>query len=560
MNRSTLYQSLWRCIHTSLAALSGVLLLHACGGSGGAELTTARQAINKAENQKITLSLQKDSAKIAKAKKDIADLYKTAYTNLQVEVQKGSTSANIGEAWFLLGKTSKELDKPEEMKFAFKQAEQFITGDDKNSKQWRSEISSYLFESWANGFNKGVELYNTAIGSEDEQVRTEKFKEAIAVLRSAAEMKPENADIYPVIAGAYQNIGDTANALATYERYIALHQPAINFLSSKGVLLSTERSEALSKLGTPQATKGVAAMPDTVVMDKYPSSNGEVLLFYPKNKEDKFTLEGFKVGLPASWADYERERYVPFDNRINYYTAINYYFQKNYDKALQYADNGLLLQPSNEDLLNLQAACYTEGGKLEQAMAAFKDRITKNPNDKNSLLQYGSMLSNAGKIDEAIDIFKKVLAIDPKSELAIFNLGAALKNKAGAIQKEEQEKFDKAEAARKKDKKVPQYVIDNSKYFPYLKESAQYFEQYRKLPGKDRDLQVLSQLLNTYEVIDDKENYRLIAGQIASLEYANEKNPAYYETMGRIYAKQKRNDKAKEAFDKADALRKAGVK
>jgi tetratricopeptide (TPR) repeat protein len=541
------------------AALCGSFAFYACGGAGGNELTTARQAISKAEQQKGILGLQKDPAKVAKAKDDITGLYKSAYTNLQTEVLKGSTSANIGEAWFLLGKASKELGNNDSMMIAFKQAEKLLA-DDKAGKQARSEIGGFMFEGWANGFNKGVELYNVGVGTEDEKVKAAKLSEAASVLSAAADLKPENADIYPIIAGAYQGAGDTVRALATYEKYIEMHQPAITALSSKGVLLSMERSEALAKLGAPVASKGVSPLPDTVVMDKYMFDGKEVLVFYPRNKEGKFTLEGFKAGIPASWADFERERFVAYNNQLNYFTAYNYYAQKNYDKALKYADNGLLLQPGNEDLLNLQAACYTDGGKLEQAMAAYKDRITRNPNDKNSLAQYASMLSNAGKTDEAIEIFKKVLAIDPQSDLATFNLAAALKNKASAIQKEEQDKFDKAEAARKKDKKAPEYKIDNNKYFPYLKQSAEYFEKYRKLPGKDRDLNVLDQLINTYEVIDDKDGYRNTAGQIAGLEYANEKNPRFYEIMARIYGKQKKNDKVKESLDKADALRKAGAK
>lgn len=547
----------------SAAALVGGLALYSCGAGGGAaELTTARQAMKKADDQKVLLNsviYQKDSVKSAKAKGEIAGLYKTAYANLQTEVLKGSTSANIGEAWFLLGKASKELGNTDSMNIAFKQAEKLLL-DDKLGKQARSEMGGIMFEGWAGGFNKGVEQYNAALGTEDEKIKAAKLKEAAETLSSAAAMKPENADIYPIIAGAYQGASDTVKAVATYEKYVEMHQPVVTALSTRGVLLGMERAEALQKLGAPLASKGVAPPPDTVVMDKYMFDGKEALIFYPRNKDGKFTLEGFKPALPASWADFEKERFYAYNNQINYYAAYNYYTQKNWDKALKYTDNGLLLTPNSEELLNLQSAIYTEGGKLEQAMASYKDRIAKNPNDKNSLAQYGAMLSSAGKLDESIDIFKKVLAIDPQSDIATFNLAAALKNKASAIQKEEQDKFDKAEAARKKDKKAPEYKIDNNKYFPYLKQSAEYFEKYRKLPGKDRDLNVLDQLINTYDVVDDKEGYRNAAGQFAGLEYANEKNPRFYETMARIYGKQKKNDKVKEALDKADALRKAGAK
>jgi predicted Zn-dependent protease len=218
------------------------------------------------------------------------------------------------------------------------------------------------------------------------------------------------------------------------------------------------------------------------------------------------------------------------------------------------------MKPSDEELLNFQSQIYTESGRLEQAMAKLKELIAKYPDNKNYLAQYGSMLSNASKFDEAIELFEKVLKLDPQSDIATFNIAAAYKNKAGNTQKTEQDAFDKAEAARKKDKKVPEYKIDVNKYFPSLKKSAEYFEKYRKLPGKDRNIDVLEQLINIYDVVDDKENYRKSAGEFAALEYANEKNPRFYETISRIYGKQKNSAKVKESLDKADALRKAGAK
>ena len=177
----------------SAAALVGGLALYSCGGGGAAELTTARQAITKAEQQKIVLNsviYQKDSVKSAKAKGEIAGLYKTAYANLQTEVLKGSTSANIGEAWFLLGKASKELGNTDSMNIAFKQAEKLLA-DDKLGKQARSEIGIAMFEGWAGGFNKGVEQYNAGVAMDDEKAKAAKLKEAAETLSNAAAMKPE---------------------------------------------------------------------------------------------------------------------------------------------------------------------------------------------------------------------------------------------------------------------------------------------------------------------------------------------------------------------------------
>jgi tetratricopeptide (TPR) repeat protein len=543
-------------------ALTVSAALTSCGGAGGgSELTVARQAMNKAEQQRATLSFEKNKEKAAKIQTDIDGLYKTAYSTLQREVMLGSSSANIAEAWYLLGKASKEIGNVDSMVASFKQADKLFPAEDKLGKQARSEMTGYMFEGWANGFNKGVEAYNVAVGTEDEKARKPKFEEAVKFLSGAAAMKPENIDIYPIIAAAQQGAGDTVGGLATYEKYLAYSQASVDALAQRGATLNMTREEALAKLGKPASSKGLAPQPgDSLILDKYSFDGKEVWVFYPRNKDGKFTLDGFKSNIPASWAPFEQERFVAYDNRVNMYIAYPYYSQKNYDKSLQYVDNGLKMKPSDEELLNFQSQIYTESGRLEQAMAKLKELIAKYPDNKNYLAQYGSMLSNASKFDEAIELFEKVLKLDPQSDIATFNIAAAYKNKAGNTQKTEQDAFDKAEAARKKDKKVPEYKIDVNKYFPSLKKSAEYFEKYRKLPGKDRNIDVLEQLINIYDVVDDKENYRKSAGEFAALEYANEKNPRFYETISRIYGKQKNSAKVKESLDKADALRKAGAK
>ncbi|TAE25963.1 MAG: hypothetical protein EAZ92_11425 [Candidatus Kapaibacterium sp.] len=535
--------------------------LYSCGGGTASQLSTARQAMSKAEQTKATLAFQKDKEKVAKAQGDIDNLYKTAYATLQNEVMLGSSSANIAEAWYLLGKASKEVGNMDSMAVAFKQADKLFPADDKLGKQARSEMTGYMFEGWANGFNKGVEAYNAAVGTEDEKARKPKFEEAVRLLSNAAAMKPENTDIYPIIGAAQQGAGDTLGGVATYEKYIGFAQPGIDALSQRSAILNMTREEALEKLGKPASSKGLAPQPgDSLILDKYSFDGKDLWVFYPRNKEGKFTLDGFKSNIPASWAPFEQERFVSYDNRMNMYVAYPYYTQKNYDKALQFIDNGLKLKPADEELANFQSQIYTESGRLEQAMAKLKDLVAKYPDNKNYLAQYGTMLSNANKFDEAIGIFEKTLQLDPKFENAIGNLAGVYKNKAATIQKTEQDAFDKAEAARKKDKKVPEYKIDNTKYFPFLKKSAEYYEQYRKLPGKDRDVGVLEQLLNIYDVVEDKENYRRAAGEFVALEYANDKNPRFYEALSRIYGKQKNSAKVKESLDKADALRKAGAK
>jgi tetratricopeptide (TPR) repeat protein len=549
-------------------------MLTSCGG-GSSELSTAKSSIKKAEDTKNKLLILKDKAAIDKANAEIATYYRTAKTNLDIEVAKGSSSANLGEAWFLLGKSAKELKLSDSSIFAFKQADKFLGKEKKDEVQMRSELGSYLFEIWVDNINKAVENYNAALGEETNQAeRAQKFQAVLKNVQACLDAKPENIDIvYTLRGGSYYQLGDTNKSMAAFEEYLELNKPMLSALTAKGVTYKEPRVDVLKKLGTPAEAKSVP-MPDklnpnpeiTILYDKYTNlvPGKDMFIFYPKDKEKgEFLLNGFSTP-PASWFPQERERDISFEFTPFVSLAYHYYTNKNWDKAIEYAKLGLAFKPADENLSNLLPTIYTESGKTDLALAEFKAMTEKNPNDKNALAQYGSMLANIDRYDEAIVQYEKALKLDPQFDVVLFNLAAAYKNKAGVIQKEEQKKADDAEAARKKDKKAQPYTIDVNKYKPALVKSAECFERYRKLPGKDRDKNawaVVDQLLNIYDVLDDKDNYKKMASEFIGLEYANTENPRYYEALAKVYGKQKSstaNAKLKEALEKADALRKAG--
>ncbi len=561
----------------SLCALAllglGMGILTSCGG-GSSELATAKASITKAENTKAKAMLAKSKADVDKINAEAEALYRSAKSNLDVEVLKGSTSANIGEAWFLLGKTSKELNLTDSALLAFKQADMLL-GKDKKDEQMRSEMGLMMFDTWIQNINKCVELYNAAIGEENKTVAKQQFMESIKYAEGALAAKPENYDItYSLLAASYYQLEDTANAIKAQETYLATQKPMLEALTAKGVTYMMPRDEVIAKLGAPAEAKtdpaptkgkdGKEQPPAEITRyyDRYTNlvAGKDVYLHYPKNKDKgTYLLAGFAAP-PAAWTVQEKERDVAFDFNPYIMLAYNAYSNKNFDKAIALSKEGLAFKPTDENLSNLLPTLYTEGGKTDLALSEFKAMTEKNPNDKNALAQYGAMLANLEKYDDAIAQFEKALKVDPKFDVVLFNIAAAYKNKAGNIQREEQKKFDDAEAARKKDKKAAPYTMDEKRFKPLLVKSAEYFEEYRKLPGKDRDAQIIEQLLNVYEVVDDKPKYNKLAGEYIALEYANEKNPRYYEALARIYGKQKNSAKVKESLEKADALRKGGAK
>ena len=49
----------------------------------------------------------------------------------------------------------------------------------------------------------------------------------------------------------------------------------------------------------------------------------------------------------------------------------------------------------------------------QQAIDAYKQAVTLNPDDPAALLDYGATLFNAGKLKESIPYLQKVLQVDP---------------------------------------------------------------------------------------------------------------------------------------------------
>jgi tetratricopeptide (TPR) repeat protein len=563
---------------TSLTALAlsasiGLAGLASCGGGGGSELATAKKSLKQAEDIKAKTFIAKSQADIDKINKDASVFYRNAKTSLDQEVMKGSTSANIGEAWYLLGKVSKELNLSDTTMMAFKQAEQLLGKEKKEDIQMRSELGLMQYELWIVNINKAVESYNAATSEDDKMKSKAALQKTIGYLENCLTAKPENIDIvYGLLGGANIQMGDTARGIAMFDKYLMLNKPMLDALTSKGVTLKESRESIVQKLGAPAEAKSLP-LPDkanpkpdvTMMFDKYTNlvAGKDMYVFYPKDKDKgTFLMTGFSTP-PAAWSQQEKERDVQFDMLGFIQVAYNAYQNKNWDKAIQTAKAGLAIKPSEENLANLLPTLYVEGGKTDLALAEFKAAAEKNPNDKVALMQYGNMLSSLERTEDAIAQFDKALKIDPKYDLALYNIAVAYKNKAAAIQKDETKKQDDAENARKKDKKAAAYTADVNKYKPFLAKSAEYFEDYRKLPGKDRDAQasgILEQLLNVYDVLDDKPKYSKAASEFIGMQYANENNPRYFEQLGRIYGKQKNSAKVKESLDKADALRKAGAK
>lgn len=73
-----------------------------------------------------------------------------------------------------------------------------------------------------------------------------------------------------------------------------------------------------------------------------------------------------------------------------------------------------------------KAIAAHQQGRLDDAIAAFREAIALNPTEAITYNNLGAVLKTQGKAAEAVEVLQKAIALDPKGAMAYSNLGSAL--------------------------------------------------------------------------------------------------------------------------------------
>ncbi len=470
-------------------------------------------------------------AKLAYTQKD----YNKALVAFEKEVAKNPTNA---EALYFLADCHYRLNN-------FKKAAEVSLQASKQAVKdpIKTKVADQLFFLWAEIYNKGTNSYNDFLG----KGKSGDISEIIELLELATSLKPENSEPLSLMGNVYEIKGDTAKAIATYERYVSQIKSSVDLMKNNSLTIGMSREDALRSLGKPVSTKAfMDNNGDSLIIDKLTVSGDEAYLSSVKKEGGKALIEGIRSKLPASWLAQEKERYYGINIRPIVNLSYLYYGSKALDKAIEMIEYSLAINPIDDELSSLKIQIYDEQGKSDQVLKSLEVSISKNPNNKFYLEQYARVLARQKQYDLAIVNYEKALAIDPNFESAIFNLGACFLNKAVDIIDEENKKID----ANSK------YKPDESRYFPLLSKAADYFSQYRSNPVNKDNLGVLQQLADIYLITRQNDKFKKMISDLEAAEPANLTNAAYYEYMGKAYAKQGMKEKADKSFQMADTLKK----
>ncbi len=174
--------------------------------------------------------------------------------------------------------------------------------------------------------------------------------------------------------------------------------------------------------------------------------------------------------------------------------------QEYYNKAISVLEEGRKVHPNNTDILLLLSNSYIAANKISVAIDAFKAGVEQDPENKYYRYNYGVLLLGSEKYEQAVEQFKKAVEIDPEYQNAIYNLAVSYVKWGTVLSKENE------------DAENP-----NMEY---------------------------------------KEKYKLALPYLEKVVEMRTDDAATWELLGRVYTVLNMNDKATNAFNKADELRK----
>ncbi len=171
-----------------------------------------------------------------------------------------------------------------------------------------------------------------------------------------------------------------------------------------------------------------------------------------------------------------------------------------YNKAIDVLQAGRKDYPSNSDLLLLLSNSYIGANKIDVAIDAFKAGVEQDPGNKYYHYNYGVLLLGAKDFEKASVQFHKALDIDSTYENAVYNLAVTYVRWGTELNKEATDKG-----------------VDDDSYKQKYEQALPYLEKSVKLKSTEANV---------------------------------------WELLGRVYTVLNMKDKATNAFNEADKLRK----
>ncbi len=333
-----------------------------------------------------------------------------ALESLEKEVEKNPKS---DEGYYLLGYIQGENGEISQMLESYGKSLDI-------SKKFENNISESRKYHWADGFNKGVQIFNKASKVGDTDSAKIIFGEAINKFEGAIACEPDSADTYKNLAYAYINLGDRNAAIDPYIKVVELSKSADGYAQlgelylQKGLTAKENEDKEGSMMDFENAIKTLEEG------RKIHSNDGSILLLlsnaYIAAGKLEVAKDAFKIGVEQepenkfyrynygslllnaedfAGAEVQLKKAVEIDSE--YENAI-------YNLAVTYVKWGAIIREKAEED---QTESDEYKAKFELALPMLEKFVTMNEEEGAVWDLLGKVYANLGMGDKSEQAFKK---------------------------------------------------------------------------------------------------------------------------------------------------------
>ena len=368
----------------------------------------------------------------------------------------------------------------------------------------------------------GFQCSSTELTSAKLYIQQKNYDKALEVLKKDVEKNPQSDEGYYLMGGIYGEKGQYDQMVDAYNKSLGISNKFEKDITNQKIhywytltqsgaayfkRVASNKNQDSIKINLDKAANSfenaVMVLPDSAYTYYLLS-----LVYMSQQQYDKAIqpLEKYvAIGKTSDGYVYLGSIYYDKGNREKDLYSKNKNIQdsissiENFNKAISILEEGRTKYPNDAKLLGTLSSAYVAANKLSVAIDAFKSLAESNPKKEN-YYNYGVVLLGAEKYEESIEQFKKALDMDPKYQNAIYNTAVAYVKWGTEINKKDEEKGEKGDAYKDK-----------------YRQAIPYLEKFTQIDSNDVKI---------------------------------------WDLLGKVYAILGMPDKAKDAYDKVDKLRK----
>ncbi len=409
-----------------------------------------------------------------------------------LEKEVQSNPANE-EAWYLLGATKGEIGDYAGMNTAFAQAL-------KISNVHEKEIHDIRYNKWGLHINSGVSYLERASADSAQY-----YEMSISEFQKSIQARPDTGLTYRYLGYAYNNKGELENALQAYRKAWEMGDEAE--AAKRAGLIYIRRGQDLKNTFESQNAEKIKAWKNLDKVRRNMNRSDLVsMLGEPETKKrgprgtkkEDWTYRRYNLLVSIDGDKVVSKKidppYNPNIDSTSYKAAVGEFM-----KAVEVLENARTKDPKDNEIISFLMQAYIDAERINEAISIFQIQVQNDPTNKQNHYVLGVLYRSAGKFNEAILAFQEALKIDPSFSDAVYDIGATYYNWGVDIIREAEEKGEETKAFLEKFEKA----------LPYME----------KVSEQKKD------------------------------------DPQIWDTLGTIYARLGKTDKATKAFETSDRLR-----